>query len=113
MLLSLLIGFRQGIVILHFKLNQAAIEERFCENKDKPALRCHGDCQLRKNLQKADSRDVAFLHIFLRGDMLPSAILELEVTNQVILLPMLLMPHKEIAYTAPCLEILDPPPIGV
>ena len=113
MLLSLLIGFRQGIIMLHFKLNQEAIEARFCENKDKPALRCHGDCQLRKHLQKADGSDVAFLHVFLRGDMLPAASIELEVAHQVILLPMAIRPYKDVAYTAPCLEILVPPPIGV
>lgn len=111
MLLSLLIGFRQGIIILHFKLNQAAIEERFCENKKTPAINCHGECHLRKQLQKADSTDVAFLHVFLRGDMLPTACIEFDVANSIVELPIQEIPHQEVGYHAPSLEIFVPPPL--
>lgn len=36
MLLSVLIGFQQAIIVMHFKLNQERIEKEFCENKNKP-----------------------------------------------------------------------------
>jgi len=37
--------------IVHFYKNQSAIEEAFCENKDKPMLQCHGHCFLKKSLK--------------------------------------------------------------
>lgn len=37
-----------------FRINQEAIAEQHCENKDKPVLQCDGKCYLTKQLQKAE-----------------------------------------------------------
>lgn len=37
-----------------FRINQEAIAEQHCENKDKPVLKCDGKCYLAKQLQKAE-----------------------------------------------------------
>ncbi len=42
--LCLLIGFQKALMLVHFKLNQASIEETLCINKNQPELQCHGSC---------------------------------------------------------------------
>ncbi len=37
---------------MHFYANQDQIEAAFCENIDQPELNCHGQCHLKKQLQK-------------------------------------------------------------
>lgn len=41
--------------IVYWKINQKAITNLFCENKDKPMLHCDGNCYLKKQLEKAES----------------------------------------------------------
>lgn len=50
-LLTLLITMQQGIIFLHFKLNQEYIEANYCINKAKPELNCHGKCELKKEIE--------------------------------------------------------------
>jgi len=40
-------------ILAHFKANQTELEARFCENKAKPELECHGQCHLKKEVAKA------------------------------------------------------------
>ncbi len=41
--------------IVYWKINQKAITNLFCENKDKPMLHCDGNCYLKKQLEKAEN----------------------------------------------------------
>ncbi|WP_270089955.1 hypothetical protein [Sphingobacterium sp. SYP-B4668] len=111
MILSLLIGFQQAIIVVHFKLNQAAIEQQFCVNKDKPQLHCHGICHLKKQLQETENTDTASLNIFQRVDMLPITIFKFEAYKLSIELLCTPSIYKEIPYTDPYLEIFVPPPL--
>lgn len=42
----------QSYTVIHFYANQDQIEATFCENIDQPELNCHGQCHLKKQLQK-------------------------------------------------------------
>lgn len=42
----------QATVVVNFALNQKAIEEAYCVNKDKPELQCHGTCHLKQQLSE-------------------------------------------------------------
>ena len=53
----LLLTSYQAVVIMHFKLNQIAIEKEFCVNIDKPELQCKGKCYLQEKLKKSESSD--------------------------------------------------------
>lgn len=48
----------QSVVIVHFYVNQAEIEENYCINKDKPELNCHGQCHLNQILQQNEDTKV-------------------------------------------------------
>ena len=50
--------FSKAIVMADFYLNQDEITRELCENKDKPKLKCNGHCQLKKELEKNDSKEV-------------------------------------------------------
>lgn len=57
-LLIVLISFPlmiKNYLLFDFQLNREAIEEEFCENKDKPELECHGSCHMSKEIQKVES----------------------------------------------------------
>jgi hypothetical protein len=41
----------QTFTVLHFYMNQEAITETHCVNKDKPELNCNGQCHLQKLLE--------------------------------------------------------------
>ena len=38
---------------INYSINKAEIIEKYCENKDKPVLKCEGKCHLKKQLVKA------------------------------------------------------------
>ncbi len=40
----------QAYTVVHFYANQDAIEKELCENIEKPEMKCHGHCQLNKEL---------------------------------------------------------------
>ena len=50
--------FSKAIVMADFYINQSDITRELCENKDKPKLKCNGHCQLKKELEKKDSKEV-------------------------------------------------------
>jgi len=42
---------------ISYSFNKTEIIEKFCENKDKPALQCEGKCHLKKQLTKKAEED--------------------------------------------------------
>lgn len=39
-----------------YRLNKEYITAKFCENRDKPQMKCCGKCYLKKQLKKADEQ---------------------------------------------------------
>ena len=112
MVLSLLTGFQQAIIVMHFNLNQEVIEQKFCVNKNKPELHCHGTCHLKKQLKKTGNTDPASTNIYQRIDMLPISVTEFEVRNLTIEIRSNISIYKETLYMEPYREIFVPPPIA-
>jgi hypothetical protein len=48
--------FKAGY-IFYWKANQTNITQQFCENKDKPKMKCCGKCYLKKQLNKIEKSD--------------------------------------------------------
>ena len=69
--LILLITFQRGLIVIHFKLNQDYIEKNYCVNKTKPKLQCHGQCQLKKELQKTSYTNLENLSIYKHIELIP------------------------------------------
>lgn len=110
--LSLLTGFQQALIFVHFKLNQDAISREFCVNKNRPELECNGTCYLKKLLEKAgeDPQPVSIMiHPWI--DTFPSLTAEPEEESQTIEIQSKTSAYKEIQYKEPCLETLVPPPV--
>lgn len=111
MLLSVLIGFQQAIIVMHFKLNQERIEKEFCENKNKPELQCHGLCHLKKQLEDQESSETANVKNYPRVDMLVVADFEFIVDDSDTELCDVITAYQEVYYKEPLMEIFIPPPI--
>ncbi|WP_017259535.1 hypothetical protein [Pedobacter arcticus] len=107
--LSLLMVFQQAFMIVCFKLNQDAIEQRFCINKNAPELQCHGACHLKKKLQDAESKD-STVPTFKGVDMLFFPIPLFEVKNLVTEIRTADYSYQQIAYEEPGQEVILPPP---
>jgi hypothetical protein len=45
------------VVVFDFYANQQEIAAKLCENKNKPALKCNGKCQLSKKLQSLEKSE--------------------------------------------------------
>ncbi len=45
----------QALVMIDWKINQDFITARYCVNKNKPELKCNGQCQLAKKLRKVEN----------------------------------------------------------
>lgn len=43
-------AFSKWMVVFSYNLNKTFITQNFCENKNKPLLKCEGKCQLAKKL---------------------------------------------------------------
>lgn len=112
MILSVLIVFQKEIIIVHFKLNQEYIEQEYCVNKNKPSLHCHGVCHLKKKLQESEKTDAASFANYKSVDMLPISIVGLAVRAVAIDVRSTTPDYKEIFYTDPFSELVDPPPIS-
>ena len=57
--ISLLFQTVQRIVLYaDYEINKDFITQKYCENKLKPEIKCHGKCHLKKQLQKADKNEV-------------------------------------------------------
>ena len=112
MVLSLLTGFQQAITVVHFKLNQQVIEQKFCINKNKPALQCHGSCHLKKQLEETESSEAPSISIYPRIDMFTVSATQWEIKNATASIRNKTFIYKERFYTAPYIEVLVPPPIA-
>ena len=45
-----------AFLLAHYHYNKAFITSKYCENKTKPKLKCHGQCHLRKQLKQDEKR---------------------------------------------------------
>lgn len=45
------------IIYLNYEVNKESITLNFCENKNKPKLKCHGKCHLNKQLKEEDKQE--------------------------------------------------------
>lgn len=111
MVLSLLTGFQQAVTVVHFKLNQEVIEQKFCINKSKPALQCHGSCHLKKQLEETENSGATSIGIYPRIDMFTVSVTQWEIKNATTSIRNKTFIYKERFYTAPYIEVLVPPPI--
>ena len=109
--LSLLIGFEQALIFMHFKLNREVIEREFCVNKNRPELGCHGTCFLKKQLEKANEDAESGTHLVYSWiSTSPPSGIDFEIK---MILPDIqneIAYYKETAYTDPGREPLAPPP---
>lgn len=112
MILSVLIVFQKEIIIVHYKLNQEYIEQQYCVNKNKPSLHCHGICHLKKKLQETERPDATSFVNYKSVDMLPISVIGLEIKVTVKEVQSKTPEYKEIFYTDPFRELVDPPPIS-
>ena len=112
MVLSLLMGFQQAMIVVHFKLNRDAIEQRFCINKNKPELQCHGTCHLKKQLRETENSASSSIRIHPKIDLFPVSFTEPEVKNSTTEIRNKIPVYKEILHIAPYREIFVPPPVS-
>jgi len=112
MALSLLIGFQQAVIVIHFKASQAIIEQTLCVNRNSPDVQCHGACYLKKQLQKTQHAGSPSVSIYHRVDVLSGAATEFDATRGTIVLTNTITLRKATRYTEPCRKIFVPPPIG-
>lgn len=49
-------GFKVALYV-DFAVNQETITAKYCENKTKPEMKCHGKCHLNKLLKEDDKRN--------------------------------------------------------
>ncbi|WP_338839102.1 hypothetical protein [Flavobacterium ginsenosidimutans] len=111
-ILFLLVSFQQALIVVHFKLNQNAIEKEFCENKAKPELQCHGKCHLKKELQENEKNsDLELRSIGKKIDMALISNIEFAVFISKEINSNRASIYKESGLLEPCLEIFVPPPI--
>ncbi|MFB9055797.1 hypothetical protein ACFFU9_03490 [Mariniflexile ostreae] len=110
-LLFLLTTSQQALVMVHFKLNQQSITQKFCVNKENPELQCHGNCHLKKELestsQNNSQKNITYKICDL--DLVSSFEFVLEI-------PKFVRFRNGIAYqdhqhSEPYLEIFVPPPL--
>ena len=78
-LLFMLIIGQQALLIVHFKFNQEVIEKKYCVNKDKPQLECHGKCQLKKQLTETEEQNITTLSIYKLINLIPVSSLIIEI----------------------------------
>ena len=50
--------FSKAFVMADFYLNRATIAQQLCENKDKPQLKCKGNCALKKELERENKKEI-------------------------------------------------------
>ncbi|MBJ2124455.1 MULTISPECIES: hypothetical protein [Flavobacterium] len=111
-ILFLLVSFQQALIVVHFKLNQNAIEKEFCVNKAKPELQCHGKCHLKKELQETEKNsDLELRSISKKIDIALNTNIQFQVSLIKIITSKKVPIYKELDLLEPCLEIFVPPPI--
>lgn len=111
LLLSLLVGFQQAIIVMHFKFHQKKIEQALCINKNRPELGCHGSCFLRKQWKEVETKDSPSTTTYPRVDMLLMFPIACELKDLEVVIETILPVYKERNYVEPYREIIVPPPI--
>ncbi|WP_347052179.1 hypothetical protein [Flavobacterium olei] len=111
-ILFLLVSFQQALIVVHFKLNQKAIEKEFCVNKAKLELQCHGKCHLKKELQESEKKpDSESAGLNKKIDIAVNQNMEFTVCIPKNIHSKEIFFYKKTALSDPCLEIFVPPPI--
>lgn len=109
--LSLLIGFQQALIFMHFKLNREVIEREFCVNKNRPELRCHGTCFLKKLLEKANENAESDTYTIAPWiDTLPASGIDFSIKQMLPEIQNEIPVYEETPYTDPGRETIAPPP---
>jgi len=109
--LFLLIVTQRAVIIVHFKLNQETIEQKFCINKDRPELQCKGLCYLKKELQKTENNDLETISLYKDFEMISVAQFELKTKiEQTVIIGSETILYRVFFPLDPCLEIFTPPP---
>lgn len=108
--LLLLVVTQQTAIVVHFKLNQQAIEQKFCVNKNKPELQCQGTCYLRKELQKTENNSLKINELYKDFEMIPVAHFEFETKLKPIVTKLKVVTYEVSFPLDPYTEVLTPPP---
>jgi|GEM_PF-332694 len=109
--LSLLIGFQQALIFMHFKLNRKIIEQEFCVNKSRPELQCHGTCFLKKLMKKANEGAESDSYIIYPWiEALPASDKYFEMKTVLPEMQNQIPFYKKIIYSDPGRETITPPP---
>lgn len=106
--LFLWVSIQQVGVVIYFKYHQKEIEARFCENKDKPQLNCHGKCSLKRELEKTTSEQKKWEYMVIK--FLPIILDDYELIHPQSLSIYYKIFHREILFESLFLsKILKPP----
>lgn len=57
LLIFMLMYIKPYVPYIDYILNKEYIAENLCENKDKPKLNCHGQCHLKKEVEKVSEQE--------------------------------------------------------
>ena len=110
-LIFLFVVSQQAVVVMHFKLNQKAITEQFCINKNKPELHCNGKCYLSKELQETENTDSKKILNTKNFDLVFYSNIAYEIETLNVIKTKVKLIYIEFLHSEPYLEILVPPPI--
>lgn len=111
-LLFMLIIGQQALLIVHFKLNQEVIEKKYCINKDKPQLECHGKCQLKKQLTETEEQNITTLSIYKLINLVPVSLLSMEIKPPASFWTRKVHSYQGLRLMTINLEIVIPPPMA-
>lgn len=89
----LLQTMHQSIVYIGYSINLESITKRYCENKAKPQLNCHGKCHLKKELQKEEEQNKSLPCVKQLSDVI--------IFSGTFTSALLIYPLKEAAYIIP------------
>ena len=83
--------FSKVIVMADFYINRDVIAQELCENKDKPQLKCKGNCALKKELERENKKEIPQqlqeIKTFLKAErfsVMPLSISRIETFGNVI-----------------------------
>ena len=110
-LIFLFVVSQQAVVVMHFKLNQKAITEQFCINKNKPELHCNGKCYLNKELQETENTDSEKILNTKNFDLVFYSNIAYEIETPNVIKTKVKLIYIEFHHSEPYLEVLVPPPM--
>jgi len=110
-LIFLFVVSQQAVVVMHFKLNQIAITEQFCINKNNPELHCNGKCYLSKELQETKNTDSEKILNTKNFDLVFYSNIAYEIETPNVIKTKVKLIYIEFHHSEPYLEVLVPPPM--